>query len=56
MRHTLVLPAQEVEIEQAQDASLELESGLGVMVGVEVSMGRLALQSESFKRRSMERW
>ena len=40
--------AQEVEIEQAQDASLELESGL-VMVKVEAVDGRLALQAREFE-------
>ena len=40
--------AQEVEIEQAQDASLELESGL-VMVKVEAVDGRLALQTREFE-------
>jgi hypothetical protein len=40
--------AQEVEIEQTQDASLELESGL-VMVKVEAVDGRLALQAREFE-------
>jgi len=40
--------AQEVEIEQAKDASLELESGL-VMVKVEGVDGRLALQAREFE-------
>ena len=39
---------QEVEIEQAKDASLELESGL-VMVKVEAVDGRLALQAREFE-------
>jgi len=40
--------AQEVEIEQVKDASLELESGL-VMVKVEAVDGRLALQAREFE-------
>lgn len=40
--------AQEVEIEQAKDASFELESGL-VMVKVEAVDGRLALQAREFE-------
>jgi hypothetical protein len=40
--------AQEVETEQTQDASLELESGL-VMVKVEAVDGRLALQAREFE-------
>jgi len=40
--------AQEVEIEQTKDASLELESGL-VMVKVEAVDGRLALQARQFE-------
>ena len=40
--------AQEVEIEQAKDASLELEAGL-VMVKVEAVDGRLALQAREFE-------
>jgi hypothetical protein len=39
---------QEVEIKQAKDASLELESGL-VMVEVEAVDGRLALQAGEFE-------
>jgi len=40
--------AQEVEIEQAKDASLELKSRL-VMVKVEAVDGRLALQAREFE-------
>src|ERR1700731_3966525 len=39
---------QEVEIEQAKDASLEMESGL-VMVKVEAVDGRLTLQAREFE-------